>query len=89
VDPRGGALPLGVWAEKWAAARLVRPTTAANDRGRYVHHLEPVFGAVPLRDISPLRVRSYIAGHSMRTALLAANTTPGSARRTEEAHQPR
>ena len=61
VDPRGGALPLGAWAEQWLAARLVRPTTAANDRGRYVTHLEPAFGDVPLREISPLRVRAFIA----------------------------
>ncbi len=61
VDPRGGALAFGTWAEQWLAARLVRATTAASDRGRYVNHLEPAFGAVPLRDISPLRVRSFVA----------------------------
>lgn len=39
----------------------MRVTTAASDRGRYANHLEPAFGAVPLRDISPLRVRSFVA----------------------------
>ena len=61
VDPRGGALTFGVWAEQWLSARLVRATTAANDRSRYANHLEPAFGAVALRDISPLRVRAATA----------------------------
>lgn len=49
VDPRGGALPFADWAEQWFAGRLVRPTTAASDRGRYATHLEPEFGPVTRR----------------------------------------
>jgi hypothetical protein len=33
----------------------------ASNRGRYVHHLEPALGAVPLREINPLRGRVFIA----------------------------
>lgn len=68
VDPRGGALPFADWAEQWFAGRLVRPTTAASDRGRYATHLEPEFGPVPLREISPLRVRAFIAVLATRRA---------------------
>jgi integrase len=66
VDPPGGALLFNAWAERWLAARLVRPTTAANDRGRYVNHHAPAFGELPLRDITPLRVRTFIAGLAER-----------------------
>ena len=68
VDPRGGVMPFATWAEQWLAARLVRPTTVASDRGRYIRHLEPAFGAMPLREISPLRVRAFIAELATRRA---------------------
>lgn len=61
VDPRGGAMLFGDWADQWLAARLVRPTTLACDRGRLRNHLNPAFGDVPLKDLTPLRVRAYIA----------------------------
>ena len=47
VDPRGGALPLRDWAEKWFATRAVRPTTRAGDLGRYRNHLKPAVGDLP------------------------------------------
>ena len=68
VDPRGSATLFSVWGERWLAARLVRPTTAANDRARYVNHLAPAFGEMPLRDITPLRVRTLIAELATRRA---------------------
>lgn len=68
VDPRGGAMPFADWAKQWFAGRLVRPTTAASDRGRYAIHLQPEFGPVPLREISPLRVRAFIAALATRRA---------------------
>jgi hypothetical protein len=58
VDPRGGAMLFGEWADQWLAARLVRPTTLACDRGRLRNHLKPAFGEVPLKDLTPLTVRA-------------------------------
>lgn len=78
IDPRGGALPFADWAEQWFAGRLVRPTTAASDRGRYATHLEPEFGPVPLREISPLRVRAFIA-------VLATRRAPATVRHVQTA----
>jgi integrase len=68
VDPRGGTVLFSTWAEQWLAARLVRPTTLASDHARYANHLAPAFGAVPLREISPLRVKAYIAELAARRA---------------------
>jgi len=68
VDPRGGALLFSAWAEQWLAARLVRATTLASDRARYANHLQPAFGDVPLGEITPLRVRAFIAELAGRRA---------------------
>lgn len=73
VDPRGGAMLFSVWAERWLAARTVRPSTMASDQARYENHLRPAFGAVPLKDITPLRVRSF-------TAELGTRRAPGTVR---------
>ncbi len=63
-DPRGGAMPFREWAEKWFAARLVRPSTLYNDRGRYRTHLLPAFGDDQLKDITPLRIKTLIVSIS-------------------------
>lgn len=61
VDPRGGALAFRDWAERWFATRTVRPTTSAADHGRYVNHLAPAFGDLPLKDLTPIRIRTFVA----------------------------
>ena len=66
VDPRGGALLFRDWAETWFATRTVRPTTSAGDRGRYANHLGPAFGDVPLKDLTPVRIRTFVAELSGR-----------------------
>ena len=66
VDPRGGALPFRDWAETWFATRTVRPTTSAGGLGRYRNHLEPAFGDLPLKDLTP--IRTFVAELSGRRA---------------------
>jgi integrase len=68
IDPRGGAMLFGDWAALWFTARTVRPTTAASDQGRYANHLKPAFGQVPLKDLSPLRIRAFVASLASRRA---------------------
>ena len=68
VDPRGGALPFRDWAETWFATRTVRPTTSAGDLGRYRNHLQPAFGDLPLKDLTPMRIRTFVAELSGRRA---------------------
>lgn len=68
IDPRGGAMLFGDWAALWFTARTVRPTTAASDLGRYDNHLKPAFGALALKDLSPLRIRAFVAALSTRRA---------------------
>lgn len=68
IDPREGELPFSSWAEQWLAVRTVRLTTAASDLGRYVTHLEPAFGHVALREITPLRVKAFVADLGTRRA---------------------
>jgi hypothetical protein len=65
-DPRGGAVPLREWAGKWFAARVVRATTQAGDFGRYRTHLLPAFGNVELKDLTPLRIKTFVAQMSER-----------------------
>ncbi len=66
VDPRGGALAFRDWAERWFATRTVRPTTSAGDLGRYANHLAPAFGDVALKDLTPIRIRTFVAELSAR-----------------------
>jgi integrase len=68
IDPRGGALLFGDWGTRWFAARTVRRTTHASDEARYRVHLLPAFGDVALKDLTPLRVRSFIAHLTTRRA---------------------
>ena len=68
VDPRGGALPFRDWAETWFATRTVRPTTSAGDHGRYNNHLQPAFGDLPLKDLTPMRIRTFVSELSGRRA---------------------
>jgi integrase len=68
VDPRGGQMLFRDWAAAWSAARVVRPTTHAADAGRLRNHLLPAFGDGALKDITPMRVRSWVAQLSRRRA---------------------
>jgi integrase len=61
IDPRGGAETVASWCERWFAARVVRPSTRANDEGRLRKHVLPEFGTLALKDVTPLRVRSWVA----------------------------
>ena len=73
IDPRGGQMLFRDWAQAWAAARVVRLTTRTHDEGRIRNHLLPEFGASQLKDITPLRVRSF-------TARLAEHRAPATVR---------
>lgn len=68
VDPRGGQMMFSDWATAWVAARVVRLTTEHSERGRLRNHLLPEFGGDQLKDITPLRVRSWVAKLSQRRA---------------------
>jgi integrase len=72
IDPRGGDVPFGEWADRWLAARVVRPTTLAGDSARLRRHLVPAFDGLPLKSITPLIVRSWVA--RMTAAGLAPKT---------------
>jgi integrase len=61
IDPRGGAESVASWAERWFAVRVVRPSTKATDEGRLRKHLLPEFGALALKDVTPLGVRAWVA----------------------------
>jgi integrase len=61
IDPRGGQLPFAEWAARWSAARFTRVSTTATDEGRLRNYLLPFFGDRPLKDISPLTVRAFVA----------------------------
>jgi integrase len=54
-------VPFAEWADRWFSARVVRPTTLASDAVRLRRHLLPAFGGLPLKSISPLTVRSWVA----------------------------
>jgi integrase len=68
IDPRAGQLPFSEWAERWLAVRFTRITTRAGNESVLRNHLLPFFGPLPLKDISPLLVRSFVAQLSTRVS---------------------
>ena len=64
IDPRGGDVIFGAYAEKWVETRLVRgrpltPATAQGYRALLRRNLSPTFSATQLRKITPERVREW------------------------------
>ncbi len=62
VDPRHGQVTFEAWAEQWVSTRHVSPTTAAVTESRLRVHVLPVVGPIPLGALTPLHVRSLVAG---------------------------
>jgi integrase len=61
IDPRGGEETVAAWAVRWAEARVIRESTRCTDDGRLRTRIVPTFGALALKDITPLVVRSWVA----------------------------
>jgi integrase len=71
VDPRDGKILVSAWAEQWLALRTVRRSTAAGDWSRYRNQLGPAFGGLALKDITPLRVKAFVAELAARLLVAA------------------
>lgn len=69
-DPDAGKVPFGEYAAAWVEERQLTATTRQLYRSLLRHHLEPVFGAVGVAEISPPFVRRW------RADKLAAGTGP-------------
>src|SRR4029077_19703690 len=69
VQPSAGRITFGAVAESWLVSKV---NLAASTRARYRSaldvHLLPAFGAVPLSDITPERIRHWIAGAAVSSA---------------------
>ena len=69
VKPSAGKVVFGEVAESWLAGKV---NLAASTRARYRPaldvHLLPAFGSVPLSDITPERLRRWIAGAAVSSA---------------------
>lgn len=61
IDPRGGEETVAAWAARWAEARVIRESTRCTDDGRLRTRIVPTFGALALKDVTPLVVRSWVA----------------------------
>ena len=61
VDPTAGDVLFGEWVEDWSAGLTVKPKTAAGYRSLLESRVLPTFGAVPLRRITPVMVRAWVA----------------------------
>lgn len=67
VDPRGGELRFGGYANNWLSTRLSRghplsPTTVQGYQDLLRRLIDPTFGTAPLRKITPERVREWHSG---------------------------
>jgi integrase len=60
VDPRAGRVTFGEYAEKWRAAQVWRPSSAAAAETNFRQHVLPRFGARPLASIRPSEVQAWV-----------------------------
>jgi integrase len=69
VKPSAGKVVFGEVAESWLAGKV---NLAASTRARYRSaldvHLLPAFGSVPLSDVTPERLRRWVAGAAASSA---------------------
>lgn len=62
LDPRRAEVTLAEVHARWAAARTVSGSSAATDAAIWRAYVAPVFGAVPLAQITTPKVRTWLAG---------------------------
>lgn len=68
IDPRAGRLLFGEYASRWHENQPHRPSTKAQIDSHFRNHLLPAFGTVPLADIRPSDVQSFVTRLSDRLA---------------------
>jgi integrase len=62
TDPRAGQERLGSYAERWRAAQIHRPTTAAQVETHLRRHILPTFGDRRLASVRPSEVQAWVRG---------------------------
>lgn len=71
VDPRAGRQTFREYAERWRAAQVHRPSTAAYTETMLRRHVYPALGSTPLADVQPSDVQAWVKALS---ATLAPST---------------
>jgi integrase len=73
VDPTGGRIPFGEYAQRWLAQRVdLRPRTAELYRSLLRRHLRPSFADVPIQSITTAAIRQWHAETAAVTPTTAA-----------------
>ena len=62
IDPDAGKVTYFDYAERWRAAQVHRPTTAAQVETHLRRHVYPALGDKQLRDVRPTAVQSFVKG---------------------------
>lgn len=68
VDPSAGRVTFAVYAERWRAMQVHRPTTAAQVEGNLRRHVVPVIGERPLATVRPSEVQALVKSLSITLA---------------------
>jgi integrase len=63
VDPALGRIPFGRWADLWAPPRqaVLKGSTWTAESGRLKNHIRPFFDDIPIGQITPGLVRTWVA----------------------------
>ena len=65
VDPRAGRVTFREYAERWRAAQVHRPSSAAHVETMLRRHAYPTFGDRPLSSIRPSEMQAWIKGRTL------------------------
>jgi integrase len=69
VKPSAGRIAFGEVAESWLAGKVnLSATTRARYRSALDAHLLPAFGSAPISDLTPERIRHWVAGAAAANA---------------------
>lgn len=59
-DPRAAKIPVGEWAEKWRAARVIEDETRRQNDSTFTNHILPHWRSWRMSDITKLDVQTWV-----------------------------
>jgi integrase len=73
TQKKAEVVTVGTYAKQWIAQRNLKPRTRMGYEASLTHHIEPVLGAVPIKNLTASAVRAWHAGLDKKTPTARAH----------------